>query len=288
MRAASDLLDVAPSSISRHIASLEEELGVDLIERGRHVVRLTPAGARVLEYYRDRASQREALLTELEELKGLRRGHVDLAVGEGLLRATLAPAIADFSQRFPQISLSIRSMPSRDVIPTIVNDECYFGVLMGPVGDPRLRVRSTFREPTCLICRPDHPLAGRSAVKMEELADQKLILPDAGFHVHQAMASVLEREGLRIPVLITCNSIQMILDSVLAGAGVTVLSLTSVREQTARGDLVAIPIDEPVLQEARVQIVKRAGRRLPSSAMILIETLEQFQRRFAQSTNRRD
>lgn len=278
MRAASESLDIAPSSISRHIASLEEELGIELIERGRHVVRLTAAGARVLEYYRDRASQRETLLTELDDLKGLRSGHLDVAIGTGLLRTIFAEALASFSKRYSQISISVRSLSSREIIPLVAEDECYFGVVMGPTGDPRVRVISSFSQPTCLICRPEHALAGRPSISLDELTGYRIILPDIGFGVRQQLAEIQEQTGRRIPVMMTSNSIQTILDCVVANLGATVLSVTSVPEHLTKGDLVAVPIDDPLLQASRVQIIKRSGRRLPASALALIDTLEHLLR----------
>lgn len=101
MRAASDLFDVAPSTISRQIAMLEKELGIELVEKNRHVVKLTEAGRRVLAYYRDQQAQRETLLSEIDDLKGLRTGHVVVAIGQGLIRIPLVAAIQEFNRRFP-------------------------------------------------------------------------------------------------------------------------------------------------------------------------------------------
>ena len=84
MRAASEYLDMAPSSISRQIRGLEKELGVELIERSRHIVQLTAAGQLVLQYYRDRQSQREALAASIDDIRGHRAGHIVVAVGQGL------------------------------------------------------------------------------------------------------------------------------------------------------------------------------------------------------------
>jgi DNA-binding transcriptional LysR family regulator len=82
MRAASDYLNMAPSSISRQIAGLEKELGIDLVEKSRHTVQLTSAGQLVLQYYRDRLSQRETLISGIDDIRGRRKGHIVIAVGQ--------------------------------------------------------------------------------------------------------------------------------------------------------------------------------------------------------------
>ena len=86
MRAASEHLNMAPSSISRQIASLERELGIDLVEKSRHTVQLTTAGQLVLQYYRDRLSQRESLISGIDDIRGQRKGQMVLAIGQGLIR----------------------------------------------------------------------------------------------------------------------------------------------------------------------------------------------------------
>lgn len=125
-------------------------------------------------------------------------------------------------------------------------------------------------------CR--HELAGRPSISLDELAGHRIILPDIGFRVRQQLAEIQEQTGRRIPVVMTSNSIQTILDCVVANLGATVLSVTSVPEHLTKSDLVAVPIDDPLLQASRVQIIKRNGRRLPASALALIETLEHLLR----------
>ena len=101
MRAASEFLNMAPSSISRQIAGMEKELGIELIERSRHTVQLTAAGQLAVQYYRDRLSQREALTSSIDDLRGHRQGHIVVAVGQGLVRMPLVRSLSEFVEKFP-------------------------------------------------------------------------------------------------------------------------------------------------------------------------------------------
>ncbi|HEX2139899.1 MAG TPA: LysR family transcriptional regulator, partial [Woeseiaceae bacterium] len=85
MRAASEKLNVAPSSISRQIAQLEEELGIPLIERSRRSLKLTEAGEIAINYFRELTTHQEAFISQLRDLRGLKGGTVKLAVGEGFI-----------------------------------------------------------------------------------------------------------------------------------------------------------------------------------------------------------
>ena len=105
MRGASEHLDIAPSSISRQISSLEKEIGTPLVEKGRHTIQLTPAGELVVDYYRDRLSQRETLIAAIDDLRGLRQGHLTIAVGQGLIRMPLVRALREFMIKHPGIGV---------------------------------------------------------------------------------------------------------------------------------------------------------------------------------------
>src|SRR3546814_280979 len=83
MRLASDKIGVAVSSISRQIAQLEAEMGIALIERGRRSIRLTEAGKLAYDYHKNQLADREALMNQLQELREVKTGRIDLAVGEG-------------------------------------------------------------------------------------------------------------------------------------------------------------------------------------------------------------
>jgi len=104
IRAASEALHVAPSAISRQIARLEDELGVDLIEANGRGIRITPAG----EILAGRASQIvdavEQVRSDIDDLLGLRRRHVRIRTVEGSLNdlsldLILAQLVSDLRAR---------------------------------------------------------------------------------------------------------------------------------------------------------------------------------------------
>ena len=105
MRAASEVMDVAPSSVSRHITALEEEVGLPVIDKGRHSVQLTEAGRALLEYYTQRRMQLESVKAALDDLRSMRTGHVRIGVGQNLVDPLLAAAIHRYRQDLPGIRI---------------------------------------------------------------------------------------------------------------------------------------------------------------------------------------
>lgn len=100
-------LELSQSAVSHAIASLEEELGVVLLSRGRHGAYCTPVGERVLAYARQVLQLLEAMEKEANLEKGLQGGSVRLACFRSVATHILPAAIAEFRSRFPKIVVTI-------------------------------------------------------------------------------------------------------------------------------------------------------------------------------------
>nr|WP_242043419.1 LysR family transcriptional regulator [Leptolyngbya sp. FACHB-671] len=100
-------LDISQSAVSRAIASLEEELGVSLLSRGRFGARPTLIGDRVLHYARQIVQAREDIEHEINLEKGLHGGRVRIASFRSAATHLLPPKIARFSHRFPSVEVTL-------------------------------------------------------------------------------------------------------------------------------------------------------------------------------------
>ncbi|NJL88898.1 MAG: LysR family transcriptional regulator [Coleofasciculaceae cyanobacterium SM2_1_6] len=100
-------LDVSQSAVSRAIASLEKELGVPLLLRGRFGARPSLVGERIIAYARKIVQIRERIDYEIYLEKGLEGGRIRLASFRSAATHLLPSVIAQFSEQFPQVSLEI-------------------------------------------------------------------------------------------------------------------------------------------------------------------------------------
>ncbi len=274
MRAASDYFDMAPSSISRQISRLEREIGLPLIERGRHTVKLTPAGQLLLDYYRDRQGHHEALVSTLNDMRGLRRGSVTVAIGQGLLGEILVPAIQRYLKTYPDLRIHLKDAPTAEALNMVYEDEAHFGVLLEPVLDPALQTRQTVVQPVKAIVSHSHPMAKLRKASIHDLMKHNLILPTANFRTRQIIEKLARETGHDLDPLITSSSIPLIRSLVLAGVGMAILPETVVLGELRSGLLHAIPLVEPAFNKSEIHIVYRRGRKLPKTATALLDLIE--------------
>lgn len=274
MRAASENLSVAPSSISRQIAQLEDELGVALIERSRRRLKLTEAGEIALGYYRELATQQEAFVSRLHDLKGLRGGTVHLAVGEALIGDLLLEVLQRFMEQYPDIRLVIHTAGTTEVVAMIIEDEVHMGMVFQAVPDAKLRIRASSDQPLKVMVRPDHPLAGRTSVKIADLAGERLGVPEKSFRIRQIISSAESEENVFLTPVLTSNSLLLLKAFARSGAGITILPSIAAHSEVEAGVLKAIPIDLPSLKHTGASVITRLGRQLPVGAVRLLQEIE--------------
>src|SRR6202521_3823262 len=108
IRKAADQLNVTASAVNRRIMDLEEELGTSLFERRARGVRLTAAGEIFVHYLRSQHGEVERMKSQIEDLKGLRRGEVRIACSQALALDFLPREIAQFRKTHPLVSVHLK------------------------------------------------------------------------------------------------------------------------------------------------------------------------------------
>jgi DNA-binding transcriptional LysR family regulator len=273
MRAAADALGVAPSSVSRQIAQLERYLRVPLVEKSSHKVRLTEAGQHVVDHYRERLAQKEVLLARLADLKGLRSGRYTLAVGEGFISTVLLSTLQSFTEKHPGVRLDIVTAPTHEVISMVSEDLAHLGFVFEAPPDPRIRTRFTIPQPLKAIVGARHPMAGRSAIRLAELADQPLILPRETFRIREILMKAERDSELQLLPAISTNSLQLMREAARSGMGVAIMSELSIVDDLDAGRLRAIVIEEPLMLSTKAEVITRLGRELPSGVNVILDIL---------------
>src|SRR5256885_9431236 len=104
IRKAAEQLNVTSSAVNRHVLDLEEELGTPLFERRPRGVRLTSAGEVFVRYLRQQTGDVDRMTSQIEDLKGMRRGTVRIACSQALALDFLPREIAQFRERHPFVS----------------------------------------------------------------------------------------------------------------------------------------------------------------------------------------
>jgi DNA-binding transcriptional LysR family regulator len=281
IRAAADWLNVAPSAVSRQIGLLETELDASLVERHARGVKPTEAGQFVIEYFREQIAHRDDLLSRLQELRGLRTGHVNVVLGEGFVSDIMSGPMQLFSKQYPGIAVNLDLGGSNEVIRKITEDEGEIGLIYNPPHEPKLVSRASRMQPLMAIVAPGFPRASRThTMTIQELASYPLAATHPSFGTRQMLQAVEFADKVRLEPIVTTNSIAILKQFAKAGLGIVCLPEFAVSTELDAKELIAIPIEHRLLASAEAHVVTRVGRKLSVASNKLLQLMTSQMRAF--------
>lgn len=223
--AAADELSFTQSAVSQQVAALEREAGTRLVERGSRGVRLTEAG-RALVVHADAVLARlDDAEQELAAIAGLRGGRLRLASFQSAGAALVPDAIRLFSERYPDVELSLAEAEPYDSIPRMKAGDFDLAVIFDyptlPAEDEEIE-QVHLLDDVMHACLPiGHPLADRARLRLENLAGESWVngVRVCGEFVVQACTEA----GFEPQVKLESNDYATMQGLVAAGVGVTLL-----------------------------------------------------------------
>src|SRR5271165_487763 len=279
---AADALSYTQSAVSQQVAALEAEAGVTLIERLPRGVRLTPAGAVLLEYAEGIIARLHAAEAEMAAIAGLRGGQLRMA-SFPTAGATLMPlAIAIFRGQHPEVSLTLAEGEPEEIGPRLSAGEFDLALLFEFEGTseslgPEIERQPLFEDPMFLALPGDHPLAARPALRLEDLRAEAWIQTSASSPCARHVVRSCHAAGFDPIVSFESDDYQTVQGLVAAGVGVALipkLALAVVRADIAIRALSPRPPPRPVIAALP------AGARLVPAAPAMLGILEEAARRY--------
>lgn len=263
IRNAADMLDVAPSAVSRQITLLEKELKVSLLEKNLRGAIPTDAGKLVLQYFQQTLEHEEDLIASLSSLQGLDQGKLVIATGEGYLRL-LSKAITSFSEKYPNIEISVDVVGSNNVVRSIIENESHIGIAFNPELDPNIRTHFEIKHPLMLFINPEHPLNhAQHPIELRDLTDYRLALSHASHGIQQIIHKVADDDGVRLKPNLACNHLHLLKQYAING-GITLLPQFMKYKEDQ--ELLLKPLAHRYFNHTQTKIMSRLGRQLPPAS----------------------
>ncbi len=215
--AAAETLHATQSTVSKAVKQLEDELGAPLIDRAR--MSPTPAGEIVLKRAGAILAERDDLLRELDELRGLRRGALSLGLSPIGGSTLFAPLFAIYRKRFPEIDIRLEEQGSRRLEEMLSAGEVELAASLLPVGES-FDFQPVRTEPMVALLPPGHPAAARKAVTIADIGDAPLVLFDSAFAINRLILDAYARQGLAPVIAARSGQMDFMVELVAAELGV--------------------------------------------------------------------
>jgi DNA-binding transcriptional LysR family regulator len=201
------------------------------------------------------AAEAEAAVRELQQI---RRGRVVIGANEAAVHSLL-PFVKSYAAAHPHVSVEVRRVPSRRIAEELLDRSIDFGVMTFQPAERGLQSIALGDDELVMLAHPEHPLAERKRVSMEEVGRQVVIAHNDPSPTRDRVLRLYERKHAFINIRISLPSLDGIKRAVEMGVGVAVLPRRCALTEIERGHLVAVKV--PELRARRVVrfVFRRAG-----------------------------
>jgi LysR family hydrogen peroxide-inducible transcriptional activator len=224
---------VSQPTLSTQIKNLEEELGVQLVERIPRKVQLTLVGQEIAERARH-------VLRDVEQIKMTARRSRDPETGT--LRLGIFPTLAPYllphvvpgiRQRFPELKLQLAEEKSEDILRMLDDGILDAALLALPIDADGLEMEILFEEPFMLAMSQSHALNNRDSIKLKDLDGRELLLLADGHCLREHALEVCALAGARERVDFHATSMETLRQMVAADVGITLMPVLAVKPPIA-------------------------------------------------------
>lgn len=250
MNKAAKLLNTTQPAVSRSIGTLEQTIGVRLLDRRPQGIEPTDYGRAVLDGGAAVFDELRQTLTSVEFLTDPTAGRVRIGCSP-LLAASFVSAVIDrVSRQFPRIVFDLVSAPVETVHRDLSERRLDFLITrkVGPVGDSRLNFEGLFDDSLVVVAGSRHPMARRRKVTHRELAGQLWVLPPPELVLGSAIVDALRALGLvDHGANVTTVSPEVRMSLLATGRFLTIFPASAMRLPVGRTGLKVLPISLPIV-----------------------------------------
>ena len=235
------VLSIAQPVLSRHIRSLEEEFGMDLLYRNGRGIMMTEAGERVAEHARMVVQAELALKADVDAFRASPSGKLAIGLPPSVAPIMSAPLVIRFRDRYPHISLRVQEGFNGHVLEWLSKGRIDVAVLYNAPKAPTLITEPLIEEELLLIGPRNTPDALRAArFRIVKLRELPLILPSHPHGIRVLVEAALTKVDIVPDIACEIDSLSTTLQLVERGVAYTVLPYASVISRVNAGHLVAM------------------------------------------------
>jgi len=265
---AAERLFLTQPAVSKRIAALESELDARLFDRIGRTVTLTERGVALLPRAQHMLMELEDSIRAISNLSGKVGGTLRFATSHHIGLHRLPPSLKRFTQAHPQVRLDIQFMDSEAACMAVEHGELELGIVtLPPEPSSNLTTEVIWQDPLGIVVSPNHPLTGKPAVTLTELAQHAAILPATNTYTRQIAEQAFARLGLALQIALSTNYLETIKMLVSVGIGWSLLPDTMLDRHISK-----LSIEELSLQRS-LGIVYHRDRTLSNAAHALIREL---------------
>ncbi len=270
-RKAASMIGRSQPAVTAQIQQLEQYLGVALFVRSTRQVKLTSAGADLLDRSRKLLVDTERLVSDFRSHASVDKGQVFASFSPTVAFGLIPPSLSAFQEDYPNVKVFLREDLGPDMLSAVSRGQIDFGI--GPYRSvpDGVSFEPMFEQAFFLIIRSDHPLAIRGYARVKDLASISLLSSSIGSTAREVLDKATRDNGLSVELKYEALQYPTLFSLAAAGLGATVMPVVNPDLLKAL-NLKAIPI-RSVPMSRTVGLITRKAEALSPAADAFLRTV---------------
>jgi DNA-binding transcriptional LysR family regulator len=265
---AANLLYITQPAVSKRIALLEQHLGASLFDRIGHKVILNEAGKALYPIAQSIKQNFDQSHQVINDLNSEVSGHLSLVTSHHIGLRRLPKTLKQYAEKYPKVQFDIAFMDSEDACREIEMGNYELGVTTLPLKpSAKLKLTPLWDDSLVIAIAPNHPLARRHNVTLNELSKHSAILPAIGTYTRTIIEEPIIRKQGTLTIALETNYLETIRMMVSIGLGWSALP-----DGMLADDVIELPIAGLEIHR-KLGIVIHEERTLSNAGKALVELL---------------
>lgn len=246
---------------------------MQLFERLPRGVRLTAAGEVLIADIRRWRGDQERTRVRLQEMQGLRRGHVALGLMECLASSFAVELFENIQSRHRGLTMELFVGGTPQVLDRLVAGELNLAICFNVPPRPELTKLFAFDVPAGIVISPDHPLASRQSVRLSDCLAYPFILPDFSLATRSLIDRAMNAAAAHPVASVVTNSTNLMKRLIKDGQHVAFLGVVDLLDEIHDGSLRFIPLSDGRLPQEDLALIARNSLPVTPAAQAIQDLL---------------
>jgi len=271
-----EMVALTQSTVSQHVAALEQETNTRLLDRTSKGIFLTAGGELFLQHARRVLAEQDVLKQAMAGLHGLEKTTLNLGASNIPANYLIPCFLPVLNHKYPGISLTMKIGDSKEILDQLKSGQLELGIVGGRVDDDIYSYEPLLEDQLVMIVGPAHPLKDRPLITIKDLGKEAFIVREDGSGTYQALQKAFFSAGIdpeSFNVIARLGSNEAVRRAVAAGLGCAFVSDLSIQNNLRHGELFKIDV-EGLSIERQLWLVKLRERTASPAAIAFSELLQ--------------
>jgi DNA-binding transcriptional LysR family regulator len=259
-RAAKKMFLTQPS-LTKHIKNLEESINARIVNRKNTGVSMTPEGKVLYDYAKRILRLRDEAKEKISRLKESESGSIFISASTIPATYILPSLLNRFKGVYPDIRAYIQTHDSEETLEMILDNQAEIGFIGKQTFNRRLNVESLWRDRLVLAVPADHSWVKKKYVTLDEVSKEPFVIRERGSATREILEEYLRKNTdmsfSKFNVVCEMGSSEAVKEAIIAGLGVSILSIHAIKRELKQNILIEIPIQDCGIQRYFYLIYKK-------------------------------